>query len=471
MARVVVVGGGVSGLAAAYRLQQLLPDAEITLLEQQRRVGGVVGTVGRDGFRVETGPNGFLDTNPATLNLCRDLGLGGRLVPASEAAGQNRFVLLGGRLRALPGGLAAFLRSDVLSWRAKWRLVTERFRARRADSGDESVDDFARRRVGDEIAGTLADAFVTGIYAGDPKLLSLPAAFPRLAAFERDHGSVSRGFARARRQRRSEAAARGEPPPARGRMWSFAEGLQFLTDALRARLRRPPVTGVAARRVRRAAPGNAGAEWVVEGEGRDAWPADALVLTCPAYRQAELLADADPALAAEVGAVPYNRVAVVALGYRAADVPVSLDGFGYLSPQRDRRDVLGVQWCSSIFPGRAPGGAVLLRALCGGWHRPEMVDWDDDRLVGAVRAELRQALGIQASPVFVETVRWRRAIPQYHLGHLDRLARVEAAASRHPGMFLGGSCYRGVALNDCAEQGGLLAGRVAAFLADTGSSR
>jgi oxygen-dependent protoporphyrinogen oxidase len=154
-------------------------------------------------------------------------------------------------------------------------------------------------------------------------------------------------------------------------------------------------------------------------------------------------------------------VAVVALGYRAADVPLALDGFGYLSPQRERRDVLGVQWCSSIFPDRAPPGLVLLRALCGGWGRPEVVGWPEPRLLGAVRAEFRAAMGIHAEPVFHHVVRWDRAIPQYHLGHLDRVAWIEERASHHPGLFLGGNSYHGVALNDCVEQASLLAGRVA----------
>jgi oxygen-dependent protoporphyrinogen oxidase len=242
-------------------------------------------------------------------------------------------------------------------------------------------------------------------------------------------------------------------------MWSFPGGLRVLVEAVRDRLRRPPLVGVAARSVRPVAAG-----WEVRGPGREAWRADVVALTCPAHRQAELLADADSALAGQIHSIPYNRVAVVALGYRAADVPHPLDGFGYLSPQRTRRDVLGVQWCSSIFPGRAPAGMVLLRALCGGWHRPEVVDWDDERLVSAVRAELGQALRVGAAPAFHQVVRWDRAIPQYHLGHLDRVARIEARAAAHPGLFLGGNCYRGVALGDCVEQGALLADRIAAYV-------
>jgi oxygen-dependent protoporphyrinogen oxidase len=461
MPSVVIVGGGLSGLSLAYRLQQAAPHVEITLLEKDDCPGGKIRTESRDGFRVEWGPNGFLDTKPTTAALCRDLGLGERLVSASDAAGKNRYLLLRGRLERLPDGLGSFLRTRVLSWRGKWGLLTERFRKPRPEPGDESIDAFARRRAGDEVADVLADAFVTGIHAGDPKLLSLRATFPRLAELEEQHGSVMKGFAAAARQRRAEAKARGEIYQRPGKMWSFREGLQALIDGLRAALRRPPLVGAAARRVERR---DGVPAWTVRDEGQDRWDADAVVLACPAYEQAALLADLDTELAAEVNGIAYNRVAVVALGYRQQDVPIPLDGFGFLAPQRDRRDLLGVQWCSSIFPDRAPPGCVLLRALCGGWSRPEMVAWDDDRLLAAVRAELRAAMGVTADPVFHRIVRWERAIPQYHLGHLERVARIEERARRHPGLFLAGNAYRGVAMNDCTEQAVTLAAAVARFL-------
>ncbi len=450
MPRVLIVGGGISGLALAYRLERMAPDAEVLVLEERPRLGGAIDTLERDGFRVEAGPNGFLDNKPATLDLCRALGLADRLVPASEAAGRNRFLLLDGRLRLLPTSFLSFIRSDVVSWVAKLQFLAERFRPPRKGTTDESIDSFARRRVGSEVASTLADAFVTGIYAGDPKLLSIEASFPRLAAFEREHGSVLKGMAHARR---------GAPTRRAGTTWSFREGLGALVEGLRRALRTPPLTGISVRGVRRNERG-----WDVACTGKETWAADAVVLACPAHRQAELLADEAPDLAEKIAGIPYNRVAVVALGYRAGDVGRSLDGFGYLSPQRTRRDVLGVQWCSSIFPERAPPGMVLLRAMCGGWNRPEIVDWPDDRLLGAVRAELAQALRVRAAPVFHQIVRWDRAIPQYRVGHLERVAWIDRRAAALPGLYLAGNAYRGVALNDCVEQAERLAERLAASL-------
>jgi oxygen-dependent protoporphyrinogen oxidase len=455
MPAVVIVGGGISGLTLAYQIERQSPDVQVTLLEKEPAVGGCVRTEAADGFRVEAGPNGFLDAKPAAVDLCRNLGLADRLLSASEAAARNRFLFLDGRLRALPGGLLPFLRSDLLSWRAKFALLTERFRRRGPDVDDESIDTFARRRAGVAIAETLVDAFVTGIYAGDPQLLSVRAAFPRLAAFERDFGSLTRGLRADRQRRRASGDSR-----ATGRMWSFAEGLQTLIETLRVKLRRPPCTGRAADELRRV-PGR----WEVRDTSGAVHAADAVVLACPAFEQSVLLHSVDRDLSALVRGIVYNRVVVVALGYRSGDVPVRLDGFGYLSPQRTRRDVLGVQWCSSIYPGhRAPPGMALLRAICGGWNRPEIVDWDDDRLSAAVRAELRQALRIEAAPVFRRIIRWPSAIPQYHVGHLDRVSRIEAAVSAHPGLFAGGNAYRGVALPDCIEQASQLANRVATWL-------
>jgi oxygen-dependent protoporphyrinogen oxidase len=461
MPRVVIIGSGLSGLSLAYRLQQAASPVEILLLEKDDRPGGKIHTESRDGFRVEWGPNGFLDTKPSTVTLCRDLGLGDRLVAAREAARKNRYLLLHGRLQRLPDSFLSFLRSPLLSWRGKWRLLTERFRAPRRDSGDESIDAFARRRAGDEVADVLADAIVTGIHAGDPKLLSLRSSFPRLAELEAQYGSVMKGFTAAAKQRRAQAKARGEVYQRPGQMWSFREGLQALIDGLRSALRQPPLLGVAVRRIEREE-GHPG--WMVLGEGQERWRADVVVLACPAYEQAAILADLDAELAERVNGIAYNRVAVLALGYRQEEIAFPPDGFGFLVPQRDQRDLLGVQWCSSIFPERAPPGTVLLRAMCGGWSRAEMVGWDDTRLLAAVRGELRSAMGVTAEPIFHRIVRWEKAIPQYHLGHQERLTWIEERTRRYPGLFLAGNAYRGVAMNDCTEQAALLAQEIVSRL-------
>jgi oxygen-dependent protoporphyrinogen oxidase len=460
MPRVIIVGAGITGLTLAYRLRQLAPAIEVVLLEERSRPGGTIWTERREGFQVEIGPNGFLDTKPTTLGLCHDLGLGERLMPASASSARNRYLFLDGRLRPLPAGLGAFVRSDLLSWRGKLAIFLERFRRSPKKGADESVDAFARRRAGPEAAEVFADALVTGIHAGDPKLLSARAAFPRLTGMEAEHGSVLKGLAQAARQRHREGNARRP-----GQMWSFREGLRLLVETLAGRLDKQPLLGAMARSLHKDGHSDRGPNgWTVRAEGNDTWSAEAVVLACPAYRQAALLAEVDARLADEVGRIAYNRIAVVALGFRAADVPGGLDGFGYIAPQRTRRDVLGVQWCSSIFSDRAPPGMVLVRAMCGGWHRAEVAGWPDDRLLSAVRQELHLAMNVQADPVFHHIVRWDRAIPQYHLGHSERVTWIAERLGRHAGLFLTGNAYHGVAMNDCTEQGSVVAGRVAAHL-------
>jgi oxygen-dependent protoporphyrinogen oxidase len=459
MPRILIVGGGISGLSLAYRLQQRLPVADITVLERGDRPGGTVHTIEQAGFRFEAGPNGFLDTKPTTLALCQDLGLGSDLVPATEAAARNRFLFLGDKLRPLPESVLSFFRSGLLSWRAKLSFLLERWRPKRASSADESVADFARRRAGPEIAELFADALVTGIHAGDPALLSIRAAFPRLAELEARHGSVMGGMSAQARERRALAKAQGVAYQRPGKLWSFRTGLSRLIEGLACRLQQRLVLGVTVRRIERA-----GESWLVRGEGGESWPADAVVLACPAHQQAGIVADLDQELADKIDGIAYNRVAVVAFGYKKTDIPMNVDGFGFIAPQRLRRDLLGVQWCSSIFPGRAPDGMVLMRALCGGWQRPEIVGWDERRLLSAVRQELRLAMGIQIEPAFHHIVRWDRAIPQYHLGHLERVAAIMERVARYQGLWLGGNAYHGVALNDCTEQAEVLATRIAGQL-------
>lgn len=458
---VIVVGGGLSGLSVAMRLKQLAPSVVVTVLEPRDRPGGNIGTENHAGFRVERGPNGFLDRTPSVPNLVRDLGLSDRLIAASEGSRKNRFLYLGGKLHKLPGGPLGLLTTSLLTMRGKWQLLTEPWRKRPVGiPADESVAAFVSRRAGSQTAAVLADALVTGIHGGDPTQLSVAATFPRLPRMELEAGSVIRGFLRAARQRRREAEARGETP-APQKMWSFREGLGTLVDGLLDRLGNAVKLGVRVKSVSRGGPHE---PWTITTD-EESITADAVVLTCPAHQQAEILARLNPQLADEIAGIPYNRIAVVALGYRQSDCPGSHDGFGYIAPQNTRRDVLGVQWCSSIFPDRAPPGFVLWRALCGGVHRGDVLGWDDDTLARAVHAEMKLAMGVQGEPVFRRIVRWPRAIPQYVIGHLDRLARIEAIAAGHPGLFLAGNAYRGVAMGDCAEQGELVAGIVARSLA------
>jgi oxygen-dependent protoporphyrinogen oxidase len=460
MPRVVIVGGGLSGLATAFRLKQLRPDVSIDVLESRERAGGNIGTENHDGFVVETGPNGFLDRTPDVRDLCRDLGLADRLVAASEAARKNRFLFLDGKLKKMPGGPLGLLTSPLLSLGGKWKLFTEPFRKKRSTGGEESIAEFVTRRAGKQAADIFADALVTGIHGGDPHQLSVAAAFPRLPKFEAEAGSIIKGFMRSAKKRRKDGESRGEPRPGPMRMWSFKEGLQVMSDALATSLGDSLHSGIEVRSIRPTVDGT----WSVNAGQAKKWTADAVVLATPAARQAAILSMIDAPLAEQIAGIPYNRIAVVALGYKKADCPNPADGFGYIAPQNTRRDVLGVQWCSSIYPGRAPEGCVMWRALCGGIHRGEMLDWPDERLLRAVHAELKLAMGLTGEPVFSRIIRWHAAIPQYVIGHLDRVARIDSLAAKHRGLFLTGNAYRGVAMGDCVEHGARTAVAVSDYL-------
>ncbi len=461
---VVIVGGGVSGLSLAYRLHQARPSLKLTVLEKNPKVGGNIGTRDRQGYRVERGPNGFLDAKPHTMELCADLGLKPQLIAASEGARKNRYVLKDGKIQALPSSLMSFIRSPLLSWRGKLSLLMEKYRKPRTDLEEESIRDFASRRAGREVADLLADALVTGIHAGDPALLSVKATFPRMVQFEKDYGSVMRGFTAAGREKRKLARAKGEQPQPQ-RMWSFQKGLQVLIDTLEARLAGCIQTGVTVKRLEQQ-----GNLWRVCGEGTDSWEADAVVLTNPAYEQAIAIADCDAELAQLISEIPYTPVVVVALGFPQTAVGFqNLDGFGYIAPQNTKRDILGVQWCSSIFPDRAPAGQVLWRALCGGWNRQDILNWDNEQLTRAVVRELRETMKITGEPNFVEIIRWPKAIPQYHLGHLSRVEKIEQRQKAHKGLFLGGNSYYGVAINDCTENACKLCQKILNFLDELGN--
>lgn len=444
MQRVVIVGAGISGLSLAYRLQSLC-DAEIHVLEASSRFGGVLWTDVSDGFVVEYGANGFLDNQPSTIELARELDLGDRLIAASPAAGRNRYLVLGNRLVPLPTSIRTFVRSPLLTWRGKLRLLAEPLLHRRP-ARPESVSEFARRRFGDEAADVLIDAITTGIHGGDPSLLDVRAAFPRLSKMEVEFGGIVRAM----------LSSRGGPR----QMWSFTGGMRDLIDALAKNLRIAPRLGMTVRRLATAV-----GRWRVELAGGHHVDADAVVLTCPAPMQASIVSELDEPMAGLMAGIAYNRIAVVALGYRASDLTAPWPGFGFIVPQRTRRDLLGVQWCSETYLGRAPNGMVLWRALCGGWHRADVVSWPDELLVSAVRAELARLQGVTAMPAFVRVIRWPQAIPQYSVGHPERVSQIMVRAATHPGLFLAGNAYAGVAVNDCTSHSRPLARRVAAYLA------
>lgn len=438
--RVLVVGGGISGLATAWFLRQR--GCAVAVFEAGAEAGGSVRTIRRDGFLVEAGPNSALYRDGALGSLVRELGLERELIEANAAA-KRRYIAKDGRPVPLPGGPLAFLSTRVFTPAGKLRLLLEPFHGRAP--AEESIAQFVRRRLGPEFLDWAIDPFVSGVYAGDPARLSVRAATPKIYALEEEYGSLFIGAA--------ARFIRGRPsgPQPTGRLISFRAGMQTLPRAIGDRLGEHFRAGEAVEAIERSTKG-----WTVR-TAATAQEADVLVLAVPAYRAADLLASIDPDVSAALRGIRYPPVASVALGFERAQVAHPLDGFGMLIPGRLGCETLGVLFSSTLFPERAPPGRVLLTAFIGGARHASAGELPEAALVERVLAELSALLGIRGAPVFQHVTRWARAIPQYELGHLERLARIDAALTRLPGLHVRANWRDGVSLGDCVANARALA--------------
>lgn len=463
--RVVVIGGGISGLASAFRVRQALPHADVTVLEGEAEAGGAARSDAVQGYVVDRGPNGFLTNVPDTVELAHDLGLGEALQPATEAA-KHRMLYVDRALRALPQGVGGFVRSDLLSLPAKARVALEPFVGRAPAGVDETVHRFAERRLGLAFADAFIAPMVLGITAGDARQTSLAALFPRLKRLEDEHGGLVRGMLARRRAARAERATRGGPAGPGGRLTSFqGGGIERLIQALRDRLGTDVRTGVPARAV---TTGEEGARYQVRLEGGERVPADVVIVATPAYAAAQLLEGVLPEARDDLEAIPYAGVRVLGLGYDRADVPGPLDGFGFLVPRGQGVRMLGCLWTSTLFPWQAPEGKVLLRIIAGGVPDPEFVALDEAEALQVARDDLARTMNVTAAPEMVHHVRWARAIPQYRVGHQSRVARIMGAADQRPGLLLTGNAYHGIGVNDCVRDAGRVAARVTAEVGRAG---
>ena len=444
--RVAVLGRGISGLAAAHFLTRAGHD--VVSIDPAAEPGGFMRSERIDGFLCETGPQALLDGPAETRQLVTDAGLDARMIRAAPGA-RRRFIHARGRLQPLPGSPVALIRSGLLSWRGKLRLLREPFLRACPPDGDESVLAFGARRFGDEAARALVATAVVGIYAGDAADLSAPSALPRLAALERAHGSVVRGAIKQRRQ----GGGFGKPV-------SFPDGLQELARALERQLGNRRILAAAERIERH------DARWRVSlAGGAASIDADAVVVATGGAVAASLLAPLAPAAAASLRRVRQAPAAVVYLGFRSADIGLDLRAYGFLVARDPAvggapSTVLGCQYESSIFAGRAPEGTVLLRAILGGTFDPGVVDESDDVIRERTVGDLRRLAGLTREPDFVRVWRHRDAIPQYALGHAALVAAADADLARHPGLHLIGHTLRGVGLNDCIAAAAALARQI-----------
>jgi oxygen-dependent protoporphyrinogen oxidase len=447
---VAIVGGGIAGLAAAYELGQR--GVSVRVLEATSRAGGVMTTERVDGWVIDGGPDSMLVQKPAAVALCRELGLGDRLIPTLTP--RTAYVLRDGRLHPLAEGsflgfplkFGALARSSLFTLGGKLRLASELVVPRRTGDEDESIGAFVRRRFGEEAVDYLAEPLLAGIHAGDVDRLSIRALFPRLLEAERQSGSVLRAF----------RALRVTPSP-QGAFVSLPGGTGELVDALVASM--PDVVSLNARvtELRRTGP------LVIESSsGR--LEARAVILAVPAYVAASLLRSFDTAIAAFCDGVPYASTATVAFGYRRDQVAHPMQGSGFVVPRVERSALLAGTWVTSKWPGRAPEGHVLLRGFLGGGRDPHRLDASDQELVETAREELEALLGITGDPLLTRLFRWTRQSPQYEVGHLQRVAAIEDHLAALPGVFLTGSGFRAIGIPDCVADARTTATRAAAYV-------
>jgi oxygen-dependent protoporphyrinogen oxidase len=441
---VAVIGGGITGLSAAWELCQR--GVPVVVFEARSQPGGVMASVRDRDWLVETGPNTLFENSPAITAFLKSLGLDTRRLVASPEA-NTRYVVRNGRPAALPGTPLAFFTSPFLSVRTKLGVLAEPFRRRGPADRDESVAEFVDRRLGREFLDFVVNPFVAGVYAGDPAALSVRHAFPKLHALERDHGSLIRG---ALRRRTATAGPKGS-------MVSFPDGLAEIPRALAQKLGSSLRLNHAVTAVRRK-----GAAWQVvfdAGDGPVAEDFASVICALPpdALARLPILGVPEAAKLSLLGEVPQPAVASVFLGFRREDVTHPLDGFGLLAPAVEKRRILGTLFSSTLFPGRAPEGYVALTTFVGGTRQPELCAQDDAALVAMVQGELADLLGVHGAPVITRVQRWPRAIAQYVVGFQKFKNACYAAEAAAPGLFLGGPCCDGVSLSNCIGAGRRLA--------------
>ncbi|MCB1060248.1 MAG: protoporphyrinogen oxidase [Calditrichaeota bacterium] len=457
--KVVIVGGGIAGLATAYLVRELGRERganpQITILESKNMTGGATRTDHVDGFTCEWGPNGFLDNEPATLDLIERLGLKKRLVKASSHA-SKRYIYHHGQMHEVPLSPRQFLSSSILPVKSKLRVAMELAVPAKRDGEDETVYNFARRRLGDTFAHYMIDPMVSGIFAGNAKELSLRAVFPKMVEMETDHGGLFRAMIAKKREAKRNGKISGGPGGAAATLTTFENGMGELTDTLAAELKENIITNCEVKAVLKQ---GESFEVVTNGQTHSA---DVVILACPSYAAAEIVSELSFNAAEGLRAIPFAPVDVVAHGHKIEDVGHSLDGFGVLIPRGEDYRALGSLWCDAIFPGQAPAGTHMLRTMIGGAHDPDIVELSDRDVESLAAKEHRKLFNVKRDPVFRKLIRHPKGIAQYTRGHLDRVRETEILERQLPGLLFTGASYRGVSVNGCAKD----AFRVANLLLD-----
>jgi protoporphyrinogen/coproporphyrinogen III oxidase len=455
MTRIAIIGGGISGLSAAFELEQKRragAELEYKLYEASSRLGGVLRTEYIDGCVVEAGPDSFVTEKPWAADLCRAIGLGEQLIGSNDKD-RKTYILTRGRLVEMPDGLMFMVPTKILptglsplfSWKTKLRMAQEFFHPPRAVERDESVADFVTRHYGSEMVDRLADPLLSGVYGGEAANLSVRAVLPRFAEMEKTHGSLGRAMLAARKKMKS--GARNSAPPL---FTSLKRGMQQLAETVASKL--PTETLQTNARVEAVQSQPEPGGWSVSA-GLKSDHFDSVIVALPAQAAAAVLRIASPELAADLAAIQYTSSITVGLGYDQ-EVRRSLPaGFGFLIPRSEGKQLLAATFVHNKFPHRAPENRALLRCFFAGNNAEAVWSMTDDQIVGVVRNELQQILGLRAQPLFARVYKWKSAMAQYGVGHLERLERIERLRERLPGLALAGNAYKGIGVPDCVRSG------------------
>ena len=488
---IVIVGGGIAGLAAAYRLMKSAPAARITLIESDNRLGGKIVTDRVDGFVFEGGPDTFLSYKPRGMGLCRELGIENRLHGTNEKI-RRTYVMRKGKLYDLPEGLTGLIpsrfgpmaKSRLISPLGKLRMGMDYFIPPKSLNGDESLAQFVERRLGRELYDRMIEPLMSGIYAGDGEQLSLGATFPQLRQTELEYGSLVKGMLAAKKKASQPQPSAPQSNAAPKKKWAAfvtpETGLAEIVEALQAQLQGVEVRlGTSVKKVEPSSPTlppemGKGALRLPTRErvgvrvylkSGETLHADAVILATPAYVTAQLVGDLDPEMATALRGIPYASTVTLSVAYKLSDIPQPLSAYGYIIPRAEGRSILACTWTSTKFPHRAPDGYGLIRAFIGRAGDDDVLNRTDAELLEMVRQELYEVLGIVKTPILYRVFRWPQAMPQYTIGHLDRVATIDRRLAEHPGLYVAGNAYRGIGLPDCIASGEAAADRAVRFFA------
>lgn len=445
--KVAIIGGGISGLVAGWYIRRKFGEkVELALYEKDNRLGGTIGTTRENGYLIDWGSNGFLDREPLTLEFIKNIGLSDKLYRSNDKS-TKRYIFRNGKLWEIKAHPVKFMQSGLLSLRGRIRLASEMLIPQKKDDRDETIFDFAARRIGKEAASAMIDPMVSGIYGGDAKALSLRSCFPVMEKMEREYGSLIKAMIKKQKEAKRRKKAGSGPAGPGGHLTSFRGGLYTLIEHLGELLKEHIRLSSELRRVRRNDRGQYILEFVDHTD-----TCDYLIMAVPSYHAAEALQEISSDLSDRLKEIPYSSLAVVAQGFKTKTINRSLDGFGFLVPHSENLNLLGSIWTSVIFPEQAPEGSALFRTMLGGALNGGIINKPLGEISKIAYDELAPILGLTEKPSEEHIYIWNRAIPQYVMGHPERLEKIERILSETPGLFLTGNAYDGIGLNDCIKR-------------------